>query len=421
MAQKSEKGRYLELSDVRVSYDARYDLISVTSADPELKDRGGLKFSVGSKSKGYDALRSLLEEKGLIYENSWEILTRRESHNLLKLNAGSRPLVVGTDISKNPLFWDPALSPITIAGDIYRVGEDVNDAYTALLNQSLSRGWRNIVLDPYGNSLYMPLEDARAVIDDIDQIAAALRDVLAIVQKRFAYLDLLSELGRLEHYDINQQFFEPLLVTVANIHDLALIIEEDGQDRNIPAMLAELASYGGKVAVYSAIGFHGEFGSALGSICKLSTDLEGFEDLLSVMDRGVRLTMGEKLQNRRRGRISKGDAAGQTFQTLDLGGFNVRESIDQNWSVVRAELQLEIERKTQKVHRQLNAPSRLVVPLSEILPAPEPVQPKNFKPAEEEVDYSLEPKRFQEIYDEEAMLARRRRRSRQRSSEVRFA
>lgn len=65
MVQKPEKGRYLQLEDVRVSYKAKEDTIHLTSSDSDIPN-GSFFMTLKQGTPTEQALRTLLEKEGLI-------------------------------------------------------------------------------------------------------------------------------------------------------------------------------------------------------------------------------------------------------------------------------------------------------------------------------------------------------------------
>lgn len=68
MAQKPERGRYVTLEDVRVSYKYQDDTIHITSSDPDIPN-GTFYITLNRDTSTESALRELLTEHGLIREN----------------------------------------------------------------------------------------------------------------------------------------------------------------------------------------------------------------------------------------------------------------------------------------------------------------------------------------------------------------
>jgi len=68
MVSKPERGRYLTLEDVRVSYKHKDDTIHLTSADPDIPN-GSFYITLNRDTPTEEALRELLIERGYIKEN----------------------------------------------------------------------------------------------------------------------------------------------------------------------------------------------------------------------------------------------------------------------------------------------------------------------------------------------------------------
>jgi hypothetical protein len=69
MVSKPERGRYLTLEDVRVSYKHKDDTIHLTSADPDIPN-GSFYITLNRDTPTEEALRELLIEHGYIKENN---------------------------------------------------------------------------------------------------------------------------------------------------------------------------------------------------------------------------------------------------------------------------------------------------------------------------------------------------------------
>ena len=71
MVQKPEKGRYLQLEDVRVSYKAKEDTIHLTSSDSDIPN-GSFFMTLKKDTPTEQALRALLEKEGLIRSDKYK-------------------------------------------------------------------------------------------------------------------------------------------------------------------------------------------------------------------------------------------------------------------------------------------------------------------------------------------------------------
>jgi hypothetical protein len=79
MVSKPERGRYLTLEDVRVSYKHKDDTIHLTSADPDIPN-GSFYITLNRDTSTEEALRELLIEHGYIKEN--DVVSKLEETQL---------------------------------------------------------------------------------------------------------------------------------------------------------------------------------------------------------------------------------------------------------------------------------------------------------------------------------------------------
>ena len=79
MVSKPERGRYLTLEDVRVSYKHKDDTIHLTSADPDIPN-GSFYITLNRDTPTEEALRELLIEHGYIKEN--DVVSKPEETQL---------------------------------------------------------------------------------------------------------------------------------------------------------------------------------------------------------------------------------------------------------------------------------------------------------------------------------------------------
>lgn len=83
MVQKPEKGRYLTLEDVRISYKAKDDTVHITSADTDIPN-GDFYLTLKRGTPTETAVRQLLIREGLIQDDEAEEQTRLVKPNPIK-------------------------------------------------------------------------------------------------------------------------------------------------------------------------------------------------------------------------------------------------------------------------------------------------------------------------------------------------
>jgi hypothetical protein len=100
MVQKPEKGRYLQLEDVRVSYKAKEDTIHLTSSDSDIPN-GSFFMTLKKDTPTEQALRTLLEKEGLIRSEKYKNAIK---HDIV-------PSIVMDMLSNKPQFIDVSGRP----------------------------------------------------------------------------------------------------------------------------------------------------------------------------------------------------------------------------------------------------------------------------------------------------------------------
>lgn len=100
MVQKPEKGRYLQLEDVRVSYKAKEDTIHLTSSDSDIPN-GSFFMTLKKDTPTEQALRALLEKEGLIRSDKYK---KTITYDIV-------PSIVMDMLNNKPQFIDVAGRP----------------------------------------------------------------------------------------------------------------------------------------------------------------------------------------------------------------------------------------------------------------------------------------------------------------------
>lgn len=217
MAKKSKNGKYLNLEDVRVSYNPKTDIFSVTSADKDLKDLGGLKLDVAHSSSAHSALKELLRAKGVIEGDPWPKLGAREVE-LFDANRDPRKVPIGTNINGEIASWNIDEVPhLMVYGG---TGSGTSIVKRTILVHGLVHGWNVQALDTTG------IEFPQKLLPEGTHYSSELNYSL-ILDRIHAVVELMGQ--RFEELDrnpaIDSQSFKPTLVVV---DDIVPILERAG-------------------------------------------------------------------------------------------------------------------------------------------------------------------------------------------------
>ena len=216
MAQKSNSGKYLNLEDVRVSYDPKSDMFSLTAADSELKELGGLKLDVGHSSRAYSALKALLKSHGIIQGEPWPRISMEDSWEIFRSNRDPRNIPIGTNLNGELYSWSIDTLP-----NLWAFGMGTSFPKRALMSHALVHDWALYTIDTTRIELPRKLNPAASP----DEILATLKEVSDLLDERYA---VLESQGVLSHWDLAGDSFRTALVLIEDIKPI-LDLAEDGK------------------------------------------------------------------------------------------------------------------------------------------------------------------------------------------------
>lgn len=208
MAQKSKTGNYLNLEDVRVSYDPKSDMFSVTAADSELKELGGLKLDVSHSSKAYNSLKALLKSHGVIRGNPWPRISMEESWDLFRSEGDPRNIPIATNLNGELYSWS-----IDDLPNLWAFGMGTSFIKRTLISHALIHEWDLYTIDTTQVELPRKLESASSP----DGILLVLKEISDLIDERYA---VLENQGIYSHKDVAGDPFRTVLLVIEEIKPL---------------------------------------------------------------------------------------------------------------------------------------------------------------------------------------------------------
>lgn len=270
MAKKSKNGKYLNLQDVRVSYDLKTDIFSVTAADSELKELGGLKLDVSHSSRAHSALKALMKRHGVIQGDPWPKLTSAQQVELFESNLNPRLVPIGTNLNGELQTWNIDEIPnLWIYGG---AGSGTSVPKRSMLVHGLTHGWDIRALDVTGIELPKELSPKPSGHTlPHSEILKELESVERLMEDRFAELE-----GRgVNHHGGS---FQTTLVVLDNIVPIFEDARADDPSaavyrsvgRGIMRLLEKIGSWGKAADIHLVVGVRDD----------LNLKRHGFEDLM---------------------------------------------------------------------------------------------------------------------------------------------
>ena len=107
MVQKSEKGKYLTLEDVRVHYDENKDSIVITSKDKDIPSGKSIYLNLNNGRGAEKVLREMLQNAGIIESEKFKTFPENISYDSVPEDQPWYAFPLGVRPNGKTVFWDP--------------------------------------------------------------------------------------------------------------------------------------------------------------------------------------------------------------------------------------------------------------------------------------------------------------------------
>lgn len=226
--------KYITLEDVRVSYDEKTDRIVLTSKDGRLKNLGGLKIDVHSRTAEHGKLKDVLVREGLIDPVTWPKINGSARWELI--SSSDRPsekFLVGIDRFGLPVYWDVSKDlNLWVHSD---VGASNAGIVRDLVHHCLTHdGWGFLGIGLTGTQ-QTTFERLRAEDEDdkglrmdfatnVEETHKMLVDLEALLLERYAMMDALKVSE--QHLSGTRLNFSNLPESIAEWNRILLVIDD---------------------------------------------------------------------------------------------------------------------------------------------------------------------------------------------------
>ena len=197
MVQKSEKGKYLTLEDVRVHYDESKDSIVITSKDKDIPSGKSIYLNLNNGRGAEKVLREMLENAGIIEPENFKAFPDSISYENVPKTQPWYAFPLGIRPNRKTVFWDPNTTGNLLIWGQGNFGKENADANILRHCVKNSDHWSVSVIDyrAAGTNKYSQYRPVVAKISSNDD------ETVAIIDE--AYAEMRARQSEMEQEEVS--------------------------------------------------------------------------------------------------------------------------------------------------------------------------------------------------------------------------
>jgi hypothetical protein len=237
MAKKADKGNYLTLADVRVSYDKKTDSIHLTSKDEELPKDKSFRVTLNKGTEAESGIRQVLAKHGMIPSSKvdWLPIGIKYSDRDFSMDRWD-DIPLGVVGSGAEIRWETRIEPnLSIAG-MNGSGRLAIQKNVISHCRRFSDNWDLYGIDLRGSELRQTAAKGvfKSVAKTYEEAYKLLTEVHAEIERRYAMM--LSQ-DVVDYKDLHLGLIAPLKSIMVIFDDTSLVTDPEGDLKEISSNL----------------------------------------------------------------------------------------------------------------------------------------------------------------------------------------